>query len=270
MSNFVLRLVVPALMLPLVFILMRRRLQDRFPVFVVYCLSVIVFSVLRFLVRDHPRPYFIVYWSTEALELLLAFIAMLSVLRPLTEFEYVSHPWTRRLLVPVLAFIVLTALWTAVFNPIGKSAVGRFGSAMYVFVILMRLLEVLLFLASFRVKGRYPIKWTPYEFGILQGFGTLAFLTLLAYWGLILTLFHVRTTLQQQTFFQYFTVGAFFGAAVVWLIVFGKPEPPRREPPDDGTFLAALRVVQEQYRAQIEFVEKVAKDLGLRLTLVGQ
>lgn len=256
-----------ALMLALVVVLMWRRLQNRFPVFVVYCVSVIVFQVLRLIVRDHPRPYFVLYWSTEAFELLVAFIAMLSVLRPLTEFEYVSHPWTRRLLAPVFVFIVLAALWTAIFRPIGKSAIGRFGSAMYVFVVAMSLLEVLLFLVSFRVRGRYPIKWTPYEFGILQGFGTLAFFTLLAYWGLILTLLHLPAGPQVESFFQSFTKGIFIGAAIVWLLVFGKPEPPRQEPGDDGTFLAALRVVHEQYRAQIEFVEKIAKDLGLRLTL---
>lgn len=263
-ASLVLSLSGPALMLVLLFILVRRGLYKRFPVFFAYCLSILVVQLLRYLVVGKPTPYFFVYWATEGCYLIIAFLTILSVLRPLTQLEYVRHPWSRFLLLPIVLLIVGLSLWKALVKPIAKVAAGRFGSGMYVFVIGMSVMELLLFLISFRVRGRYPIRWTQYEFGILKGFGALTCLNLIAYSALVLRLFHFKVGPQFEQIFQAFPLGAFIASAIVWLIAFWKPEPLRPEPPDIGSFLDALRVVLEQYRADMEFVRKVAKHFGNR------
>jgi hypothetical protein len=254
------------LMLVLVAILARRGLYKRFPVFFAYCVATLMVAVLRFAADRDPMTYFFVYWSTEASYLVIAFLAMLSVLRPLTRFEYVRHPWSRFVLAPIVLLIFATSSWFAAFRPISRSpaahsATARFASAVYVFVILMCVLELLLFIESFRVRGRYPIKWTPYEFGILQGFAALAFVNLIAYLPLIFRLYHLHVGHGLESVFQSFPPGAFIASAVAWLLVFSRPEPPRPEVPDIGTLYDALHVLEEQ----LEIVREVARRLGLHV-----
>jgi hypothetical protein len=122
-------------------------------------------------------------------------------------------------------------------------------------------LELLLFIESFRVRGRYPIKWTPYEFGILQGFAALAFVNLIAYLPLIFRLYHLHVGHGLESVFQSFPPGAFIASAVAWLLVFSRPEPPRPEVPDIGTLYDALHVLEEQ----LEIVREVARRLGLHV-----
>jgi hypothetical protein len=254
-----------ALTLALVVILAWRRLYKRFPVFFVYCVAIIGVTLIRFVFREYPTTFFFVYWVSEALYVSIAFLAMLSVLRPLTHFEYVRHPWSRFLLV-AFALLVLAAMFRfAVLRPIGRSPTSptaRFASAVYVFVILMCLMEFLLFLESFRVRGRYPIRWTPYEFGILEGFGIMSVCNLIAYLALVFRLLHLYVGPLLEATFQAFPPGMFIASAVAWLIVFSKPEPPRPEPPPDalGKLQDAARVLEEQ----IEFVRAIARQLGLR------
>lgn len=261
----VLGLVGPALMTVLLLLLLRRKLHLRFPVFFTYCLSIVAVAVLRFLVAGNATAYFYVYWATEAAYVVIAFVAMLSVLNPLTQMFYIRHPWSQVVLVPSLLVIVGISLWMAVFRPVGAVFAGRFASAMYVFVILMSLAEFVLFVIAFRSKGRYPIRWTPYEFGILAGFGVLGFLNVIAYSALVLRLLHIYVPPQLETFFHSFPPGVFVGSAAVWLISFRKPEPPPPAPPPDlvGRLQDALRVLAEQ----IEFVKEIAKHLGLHFGL---
>lgn len=135
-------------------------------------------------------------------------------------------------------------------------------------IIAMSFAELFLFIVSFRVCRR-AIEWTRYEFGILKGFGALAALKLVAYSALVLRVFHFTVSPQLEHIFQAFPVGAFIASATVWLIAFWKPEPPRPEPPDMGSFVDALRVVLEQYRAHMEFVRDVAKHLGNRMVALA-
>lgn len=258
----------PALMLVLLVMLLRRRLYKRFPVFFVYCLSIVVLQPVRALTIGRPTYHFFFYWTIEACFLLIAFVTMLSVLRPLTQLEYVRHPWSRFLLLPLAALIIGAGLWAAFVKPINKTAAGHFASAIYIFVIGMSVAELLLFLVSFRVRN-LAIQWTRYEFGILRGFGALAALKIVAYIALVLRVFHFQVSPQLENLFQGFPVGAFIASATVWLVAFWKPEPPRTAPPDMGSFSDALRLVLEQYEAQAEFVRRVAKHLGSRLEPVA-
>lgn len=265
---FVLSLVAQGAMLALLVMVLLRALHKRFPVFVVYCLSIQILEPVRDLYFGQPTRYFYLYWITEAWFLIVAFFAMLSVLRPLTQLEYVRHPWSRFLLLPFASFIVAAASWTVFVRPIGRTVAGRFASAVYIFVIMMSIAELLLFIISFRVRRR-AIEWTLYEFGILKGFGALACLKLIAYSVLVLRLFHFNVTPQLESLFRAFPVGAFIASATVWLITFSKPEPTRPTTPDMGSFADALKLLLEQYEAQAEFVRKIGKHLDNRFMGLG-
>lgn len=265
-AKLVLSLIGPVLMLVLLSLLVRRGLYKRFPVFFVYSLSILIITLVRFLGVGKPLEYFFVYWSTEAFYLVIACLAMLSVLKPLTQLEYVRHPWSRFMLFPLLVLIVASSLSMAMFKPIAKAAAGRFASGVYVFIILMCLAELLLFIVSFNSRRR-AIQWSQYELGILTGFGALTSLNLIAYFALVLRLFRFNVGPQLEQIFQAFPVGAFIASAVVWVIAFWRPEPPRPESPDIGRFLDALNVVLEQYQAQAEFLKRVARHLGLQLVI---
>lgn len=265
-ANTILPLLAAGLMLVLLIILLRRKLQGRFPVFLAYCVCTLIVFAVRFLTVRRPTLFFLVYWSTEAGYLVIAFFTMLSVLRPLTQFEYALHPWSRFVFIPFLALLAGACLWTALLRPINTTHAGRFASAVYVFVILMCLAELVLFLLSYRVRGRYPVKWTWYEFGILAGFGVLAFLNLIAYSALVLRLLHFKVAPELESLFQSFPPGAFMASATVWLIAFWKPEPPRPQvTPDLGSLEDALREFEEQ----IALVKAVSKWLHLKFAAVG-
>ena len=266
-GNDILRWVGPGLILVLLAILAKRRLYNRFPVFFWYCISIVCITVLRFLADGQPLRYFLVFWFTEACYLVIALIAILSVLRPLTDLEYSLHPWSRVLLFPVLFLIIAASLAMALFRPIAKTPTGRVASAVYVFVVLMCLVEFLLFIISFKARRR-AIKWTKYEFGILKGFGALTSLNLIAYFPVVLFLFHFNVGPQLQQVFQAFPVGAFIASATAWLLAFWGQEPPHPESSDMGTFISALNVMLEQYKAQAEVLKKLARHLGLRFVIV--
>ena len=265
----VLSLVAQALMLVLLLLLLVRSVYKRFPVFFVYCLSILVLTPVRDFSASQPTRYFFIYWMTEACFLIIAFFAMLSVLRPLTQLEYFRHPWSRFILIPFGFLVLGSASWASFLRPINKTAAGHFASAIYVFVVAMSVAELFLFIVCFRARYR-AIEWTRYEFGILNGFGVLASLKLIAYSALVLRIFHFNVGPQLENLFRSFPVGAFIASAVAWLVAFSKPEPARPAPPDIGSFTDAVQLVLEQYRAQADFVRKVAKHLGGRLLTFAQ
>lgn len=263
--NILLGLIGPGLVLALLAILSKRKLYARFPVFFVYCVWILAVAVVRFLFAKYPRPYFLVYWMTEASYWVLAFLSILAILRPFAQVAYRRHRWSRFLLLPTTALLIGAPIWLGFFTHIRRTPLGRFALGLYLFVLLMCAFQLVLFITAMVIRRRYPIDWSQHEFGILVGFGMLALLSLIAYLPGLLTLFYFKVE-WLGNLFQYFPPGAFIGSAVVWLIAFWKPEPPRIDrPPDLGKLREAVRVLREQ----IEFVKQVSRDYGLDFTLLS-
>jgi hypothetical protein len=263
--NIVLSAIGPGLGLALLVILMRRKLYRQFPVFFAYCLWTLVAAAVRFLVANHPTPYFMVYWITEATYFIVAFFAMMMVLHPFAEIFSARHRWFKSIPLVAIGLPTGAALWAAFLKPINATLPGHFASAIYIFVPLMCLFEVALCLAAMIIRLRYSIEWTRYEIGILAGFGILALMTLIADLAPLLRLFHLRVPPQIEDLFRYFPSGAFISSAIAWLVAFWRPEPPTsHEPPDARKLRELARVMNER----VEILKELAKRFGLDLATI--
>ncbi len=254
------------LVLALLAILTKRRLYRRFPAFFAYCLWTLVVAILRFFVREHPIPYFVVYWITEASYFVLAFAVMLSLFQPFTEVTYRQQPWSRHVMLSVCVLVIGISLWAVFFKSIAPTTLARFASGMYMFVPLICLFEVVLFILAVFLKRQYSFEWTRYEAGILAGFGILAFMTMLARLPGLLALFHFKAGPQLEALFRYFPSGAFISSALAWLIAFWRPEPPTtlEPPPSSHKYRELARVMRES----LAILKEIAKRLGFDMAAV--
>lgn len=260
--DIVLALIGSGLVLILVFILAKRRLIGRFPVFFAYCLWTLLVSAGRILVGSRPMSYFLAYWLTEVTYLILALLTMLLVLGPFTAVIYERRRGSQFVIPAGLVLVVACSISLALFRPLSPRPLDRFASAVYLFVILMSLLEVAVFAAALVIRRRYSIDWSRYEFGILAGFGMLALLTLAANLATLLFLLHLSVPLPILALYRYFSPGAFVGSAIVWLIAFWRPEPPTTyEPPDPRKYRELASVMKNR----VEVFKELLKRFGLHL-----
>jgi hypothetical protein len=245
----------------LLVILIRRKLYTRFPVFFAYSVWTICATALRLAAGKHPVFFFLAYWLTEVSYFIIALVAIAMILHPFAKSLYDRHSWSRFVIPALLLLVIGTSLFAATFKPMDASAIGRFASAVYVFVPLMCLLEVVLVFWAVVLARRHRIGWSRYEAGILAGFGILAFLTLIARLPGSLTLFHLKVGPQLEGLFRYLPSGAFISSAIAWLITFWRPEPPSNyEPPDARKLQELTTLIKER----TELLKQVLKAFGLR------
>lgn len=251
-----------SLVLLLLVILLRRALYRRFPTFFAYCALRAVFTVLRLVVKKYPTPYFMLYWTTEALFFLVSFVAMAKILKPFFDVSSMRYRRGRLILPGCMALVVLISLLPAIFSPINPTFPGHFASAIYSFVILMCVLEIALFILAGPLGYRYRLEWSQYESGILVGFGVLAIATLFADYVLLLRILHLRPTPGWEAMYRYSVDGALIPALIAWLVAFWRPEPPEKyEPPDVSRYPELAEVLQQ--RANI--LKDLMRRLGLKL-----
>src|SRR5258707_8701819 len=84
-------------------LLVRRRLQSFFPMFLAYIVFSLAASIAKLCVSSDYRTYYFVYWGTEAIAVLLATFALLEVFRWVLALFWLSW-WFRWL---SYGFIVL-------------------------------------------------------------------------------------------------------------------------------------------------------------------
>lgn len=256
------------LMLVLLGVLVRHKLYHIFPPFFAYCVFVLCAIGVDTALGKHPVSFFVAHWLGQGVYVVLAFLAMLSVLRPYMNHAYIRHPWLRLLFFPFVAFLVFSCLWVAFVRPIDTTSVARFASAVYVFVILMSVAEVSLFIISWRAKASDFLYWREQVFAILLGFGVLSSINLLSYTALVLRLLHLRVAPDIESVFQLVPSGAFIGSTAIWLKEFWNPKD-LQEPPDLGKMRDALRLMQEQLDADLKYVREIARRLGIKLAAAG-
>jgi hypothetical protein len=132
-------------------------------------------------------------------------------------------------------------------------------------VILMSVAEVVLYFLSSRGKRWNVIFWRDQVFAIVRGFGVLASINLVAYIALVLRLLHLKVAPDLENIFQMSPSAAFIGSTVVWLMAFWNPKDLPKEPPDFGKMRDALRIMQEQLDADMEYVKEISRRFGIRL-----
>jgi hypothetical protein len=199
-------------------IFLHRKFYKDFLFFFAYISFAPVATVARIFVRNQPWPYFIVYWSTEAVFAILALFTLNEVFKRMFDLDYAQRWWFRFIL-PVLA-VIIAILFLG--QPLRPTSGGRFANAVFSFDLGVHFLQgafLVLFLAFEKILGA---SYDQYEQGIIGGFGISAAVTILT------DLLRAHGGSRYTVLFTYAPPAAYILAAIIWLRAFVK-EPSQRQ-----------------------------------------
>ncbi len=248
-QDFILGMIGPILQMVLLGLLLVRKVGWRFRIFFAYLVySSLVASVVRAVAFHSSGSYFEFYWITEIGYGIVAILAVAPIGWPALRFLSFKHGWFGLLALAVVLASAGLFVWWAVYHPLGHSPLFLLETRAVAFIAEVHFLEVAMLALCFvtRLNGNSPVMWRPYDFGILEGFGMSAFLTLLTDLGVMMFGFRFEEA------FRYTPTGAYAMATVYWLFVFAQREPPVKK--------LELRFMQEQTAV----LEKLTKLLGPR------
>jgi hypothetical protein len=218
--DLVTSLVAGAMMVALAVIFIRRKLHHRLSFFFAYLLFGPLATALRLSALHKPFLYYVVYWTTEFIYGLLALRAITQVFESVLRlFGFEGLGW--RILLP-LGTVIITAIsiWQALYHPVGRGPLVRLAAGAYSFGFSVRCLQAGIFVLCLAPRRHYGVLWH-YDFGVVAGLGLASFMTLLA------DLSRMWLGTSVETIFRYLPPAAYIGAALYWLFVFARPEPPR-------------------------------------------
>ncbi len=217
-------LILPAIALVLeiwlVVLLFRRGVQRRFPFFFAYIVYEILASVSQLLTIANYKAYFIVYWTNEAVLLILSILAVLEVFRWVFALFWLLW-WFRLGFYAVLALVLLVPITNAVLNP--PVHVPPLVAAILSAGIAVNFIRAAICALFWLLVKHFDIGFRRYAFGIMLGFGPLSCGKLIAW--VLRSEFGTRFNLLAT----YLPPVAYLLALAFWLLVFSRPEPSEPE-----------------------------------------
>jgi hypothetical protein len=203
------------LLVVLLALLVRRRIYTTLPCFFAYAIFAVGADLARFVVRNHPYPYYATYWITEAVYDLLGILVMYEVLR--SVFASLTRAWWGRLIFPT---VLIAGIGLSLAR--AHAAPTQFGRrlAFYIVVgeIAVRFVQVLVFAGLVTLVPLLGLRWRQYPFGVATGFGLYATVALL-------------TTTKFSDFGTTFiflwgvtSVVAYSAAVLIWIWFFSVPQ----------------------------------------------
>jgi|SRR6185437_8674356 hypothetical protein len=212
-------LVPPMLQSCLAIFMARRGVHRRYPFFFAYTVFAVVAETVKFFLYHPGRitwPYFSVSWGSEAMYVVLGFLAIFEVFRDV--FQAFNHLIWFKFLLPIMGFIMLGI---AVLIPIVHPAVDTepLIQGLLFLQIAVRCLQLGIFFLIFLLARLFDLDYRQYAFGIAAGFGIAAAGILLG------TLVRTGAGLKFLIFSQYAPIVSYCLAVVVWLASFIRPEP---------------------------------------------
>lgn len=195
-----------------------RRTQRSFPLFFAYILGALLISIVRLSAYSvwSSHSYFYVYWASEAVMSLLAWIAIYEVFvcRLFTGFYKTSF---YRFLFPAAALVVMVGTFSITLMVRGEPHFSV-ESRIFEFV---RGIILIFFVALMLFMGR---QWSRYELGVSLGFGIDIIFSLVrsAEWS--------RAHYVTQA--NLLSLIAWDVACCIWLVCFWKADSRTYEPPD--------------------------------------
>lgn len=212
-----LRLAPPTLQGCLAILMARRGAYRRYPFFFAYTAFAVAAEVTKFALYN-PRSwtYFWLAWGSEALYVVLGFLAVFEVFGHV--FQAFNHLAWFKFLLPVTGAIMLAI---AILIPIVHPAVDTepLLQGMLFLQIAVRCLQLGIFFLIFLLARFFDLDYRQYSFGIAAGFGIAAAGILLG------TLARTGGGLKFLIFFQYASSVSYCLAVTVWLASFVRPEP---------------------------------------------
>lgn len=247
-AELILALSATVLMLFLLAVFLIRRLYRTFPFFFT-CTAFTVLSTVSLLVTTgHPLIYLWIYWGTEALYVLLAYLALQEVFKSVFRNFY-RLPWFRLLFPSLGAVMLLAATVRSIFI---RPADVKPAFATIIFLeIAIRFLELGLLFVFFALVRFFHMRWRQHAFGIALGFG------ISGAGSLVVFLLRSEFGTKLDYVVRIAPPIAYTLAVVVWLLTFIAPEQdhPLQGPPPALTPEEMLAEVR-QYSSTVKKILK--------------
>jgi len=224
-------------------LLVRRRIQFLFPMFLAYVLFTLAASLAKLCVYSDYRSYYFVYWGTEAVSVLLSIIALFEVFRWIFALFWLSW-WYRGFLYGSIVFVLGLAIANAVLNP--PMHIDSLGALIYSSGIAVNFMQLTIFMVFWLLSRQLRVGFRRYAFGIMIGFGVSSFGTLSA--RLLRSVFGTKLTVVSA----YIPPVAYIFALAFWLHVFWREEPPETQ----RSMPITLEELSEQVREYTKILKK--------------
>ena len=221
-------------------ILLWRKANRQFPFFFLYVSASIFIGLFRAAVANNYLLYFEVYWTTEALYIVLALLALHEVFRKVFAAFYEKRWFWLFFPVVVIAISALAVIYRLGSPPAQANQVMSFIISMGMAV---NLVQALLFVLFFLLVWLNGIGWREYPFGIVMGFAAIAIVTFAANWAR--SEFGTRLNVVSS----YAPAVAYILAVIVWLNTFLRPPEPEPQ--------WRLKITPEQLLDEIRQYSKI-------------
>jgi hypothetical protein len=242
-------LIVPIILqVSLAILLVCRKIQFVFPMFVAYVVFSLAGSVVKLYVSSDYRIYYFVYWSAEAVAVILITLSLLEVFRWVFASFWQSW-WYRGFLYGSVLLVLGLAIANATLNP--PAHMHPIGAVIYSSGIVLNFMQLTIFAVFWLLSRHLQIGFRRYAFGIMIGFGVSSFGTLFA--GVLRSGFGTNFTAVAS----YIPPVAYILALGFWLHVFWREEPPEAE----GTTPLTPEELTEQMRRYTELMKQYTRIL---------
>lgn len=234
--NLFLQYIPSCLLVLLLFLMLRNHAYKVCPWFFAYVVFAVAADVARFLIRNHPGPYFATYWITEAGYDVFGIMVMYELIRMV--LRNLAGKWWGRLIFP-------TALLLGVILSVARAhaAPPQFSGLRYYIVvseIAVRCVQALIFTGLVAIVPILRLRWRQYPVGIATGFGGYSLVALL-----MTTKFSDFGTRFKFLWGRTLIV-AYSVAVLTWIWFFSAPQKPDPEMP------APTPEKLEQYQTMLE------------------
>jgi len=241
--GIVLNLTATLLAIVLVGALLHRKILSEFPFFFIYVSSSVVFAILRLSISSNYRLFFEVFWTTEAIYIVLALLALHEVFRKVFAAFYEKR-WFWLFFPLVVAAIFAIAIAFRLGSPPVQAS--RLISLILTLGTAVSLVQVAIFGLFFVLVWFHGIRWRDYPFGIVVGFAIIALGSLWGNWSR--SVFGTKF----NKFFGYAPAVAYIVAVIVWLDTFLRP-------PSEPKW--SMRITPEQLLEEIRQSTKILQRL---------
>ncbi len=239
-ADILLSLIALILAVWLAIVLVRRKINRKFPFFFLYVISSIVFATLRLSVSSHYLLFFWIYWITEAIYVVVALLTLHEVFRKVFAAFYEKRWFWLFFPVVVIAICGLAVVYRFGSPPIQAN---RVISLIISLGMAVNLVQALLFVLFFVLVWFNGIGWREYPFGIVEGFAAIAIVIFTVEWAR--SVFGTKL----NRLWSYSHSVAYIFAVVLWLDTFLRPPGPEPQ--------WRLKITPEQLLEQIRESGKI-------------
>jgi hypothetical protein len=165
-----------ALLLLLLGALIRGHAYRTFPCFFAYVAFGVAADTTRFIMQSHPKPYFWIYWISDAGYALLGAVALYEVLRKVLR-GLAGIWWTRLIFPAVAAAGIALSIWRV--RQVPPQVQGHLLFWIVSAEIAVRFAQVLVFAGMVAFVPLFGLRWRQQPLGIAMGFGLYSTVALL-------------------------------------------------------------------------------------------